>query len=89
MKKKQLCRFFPLEITEEYLRETTAELRKQAPACPALTFADVGRYAVIFTADWFGSWSEMERYANRVRRVLDVLEEFEEESKNPAEDIPL
>ena len=88
MKKKQPYRFFPMEITEEYLRETTAELRKHAPDCPALTFADVGRYAVVFSADWFGSWSEMERYANRVRRVLDLLEEFEEESKNPL-DIPL
>jgi hypothetical protein len=89
MKKKQPYRFFPIEITEEYLRETTAELRKQAPDCPTLTFADVGRYAVIFTADWFGSWSEMEAYANRVRRVLDLLEEFEEGSKNPTEGIPL
>jgi hypothetical protein len=87
MKKKQIYRFFPLEITEEYLRETTAELRKQAPDCPELTFADVGRYAIVFSADWFGSWSEMERYANRVRRVLDLLDEFEE--KNPSADVPL
>jgi hypothetical protein len=87
--KKQPYRFFPTEVTEEYLADVTIELRKQAPDCPALTFADVGRYAVIFSADWFGSWSEMERYANRVRRVLDLLEEFEEGSKNPSVDTPL
>jgi hypothetical protein len=87
--KKRPYRFFPIEITEAYLREITEELRKQAPDCPALTFADVGRYAVVFAADWFGSWSEMERYTNRVRRVLDLLEEFEEESKNPSAEIPL
>jgi hypothetical protein len=78
-----------MEVTEEYLADTTAELRKQAPDCPALKFADVGRYAVIFAADWFGSWSEMERYANRVRRVLDLLEEFEEESQTSSAEIPL
>jgi len=87
MKKKQPYRFFLVETTEDYLREITEELRKQAPDCPALTFADVGRYAAVFTADWFGSLSEMERYANRVRRVLDLLDEFEE--KNPSGDIPL
>lgn len=89
MKKKQPYRFFPVEITEEYLSATTAEIRRQVPDCPALTFADVGRYAVIFCADWFQSWSEMERYTNRIRRVLDLLDEFEEESKNPSADIPL
>lgn len=76
-----------VEVTEDYLSTTTEEIRKQVPDFPALTFADVGRYAVIFTADWFGSWSEMERYTNRIRRVLDLLEEFEE--KNPSADIPL
>jgi hypothetical protein len=89
MKKKQSYRFFVLEVDEDYLSATTVELRKQVPDCPALTFADVGRCAVIFAADWFGCWSEAERYTNRIRRVLDLLEEFEEESKNPSADIPL
>jgi hypothetical protein len=77
MKKKQPYRIFPVEVTEQYLPDTSAELRKQAPDCPARTFADVGRYAVIFAAERFGSWFEMERYANRARRVLDLLEELE------------
>jgi hypothetical protein len=88
MKKKQPYRFFPVEITKDYL-STTDEIRKHVPDCPALTFADVGRYAVIFAADWFGSWSETERFTNCIRRVLDLLEEFEEESRNPSADISL
>jgi hypothetical protein len=41
-----------------------------------------------FPAERLESWIEVERYTNRVRPVLDLLEEFEERSKGPAMDIP-
>ena len=61
MKKQHPYRFSPVEVTEEYLRATTAEKNP--------------RVDIPISAD-------------RVRQVLDLLEEFEEGSRNPTVDIP-
>jgi hypothetical protein len=42
-----------------------------------------------FPAERLESWIEVERYTNRIRRVLDFLEAFEEGSKGPVVDIRL